>query len=55
MYLVLRIRTDGLRSTYDREHSALVDAIKQRDAEKARQLIHQHLVRVRDSLLAIDA
>jgi DNA-binding FadR family transcriptional regulator len=47
--------TDGLRSQYDREHSALVDAIKQRDAEKARRLIHQHLTHVRDHLLAIDA
>jgi DNA-binding FadR family transcriptional regulator len=47
--------TDGRRSQYDREHSALVDAIKQRDAEKARRLIHQHLSHVRDSLLAIDA
>jgi DNA-binding FadR family transcriptional regulator len=47
--------TDARRSQYDREHSALVDAIKQRDAEKARRLIHQHLSHVRDSLLAIEA
>jgi GntR family transcriptional repressor for pyruvate dehydrogenase complex len=47
--------TDQRRSQYDREHSALVDAIKQRDAEKARRLIHQHLSHVRDSLLAMDA
>jgi DNA-binding FadR family transcriptional regulator len=46
--------TEGRRTQYDREHSALVDAIKQRDAEKARRLIHQHLTHVRDSLLAID-
>jgi len=43
------------RAQYDLEHSALVDALKQRDPEKARRLIHQHLIRVRDSLLAIEA
>jgi len=47
--------TDARRAQYDLEHSALVDALKQRDPEKARRLIHQHLIRVRDSLLAIEA
>jgi DNA-binding FadR family transcriptional regulator len=46
--------TEALRSQYDREHSALVDALKQREPEKARKLIHQHLTHVRDHLLAID-
>lgn len=46
--------TDARRAQYDMDHSALADALKQRDADKARRVIHQHLSRVRDNLLAID-
>ena len=47
--------TETLRRQYDQEHSAVVAALLQRDAEAARHLLHQHLTRVRDHLLAIAA
>jgi GntR family transcriptional regulator, uxu operon transcriptional repressor len=47
--------TETLRRQYDQEHSAVVAALLQRDAEAARRLLHQHLTRVRDHLLAIGA
>jgi DNA-binding FadR family transcriptional regulator len=48
-----RSLTPELRLTYDREHSAIVTALKERDPESARRAMSQHLTRVRDSLLAI--
>lgn len=48
-----RSLTPELRLTYDREHSAIVTALKERDPEGARRAMNQHLSRVRDSLLAI--
>jgi DNA-binding FadR family transcriptional regulator len=48
-----RSLTPELRLTYDREHSAIVTALKERDPEGARRAMSQHLTRVRDSLLAI--
>ena len=45
--------TEALRRQYDQDHSAVVAALLQRDAEQARRLLHQHLSRVRDNLLAI--
>jgi DNA-binding FadR family transcriptional regulator len=48
-----RSLTPELRLTYDREHGAIVMALKERDPEAARRAMAQHLARVRDSLLAI--
>lgn len=48
-----RSLTPELRLTYDREHSEIVMALKERDPELARRAMGQHLSRVRDSLLAI--
>jgi DNA-binding FadR family transcriptional regulator len=45
--------TETTRRQYDQEHSAIVAALLERDAEAARRLLHQHLARVRDHLLAI--
>src|SRR5215470_12192323 len=42
--------TEALRRQYDQDHSAVVAALLQRDAEQARRLLHQHLSRVRDNL-----
>jgi DNA-binding FadR family transcriptional regulator len=47
--------TETLRRQYDQEHSAVIAALLQRDAEAARRLLHQHLTRVRDQLLSIAA
>jgi len=47
--------TETLRRQYDQEHSAVIAALLQRDADAARRLLHQHLTRVRDHLLAIGA
>lgn len=43
--------TPELRSTYDREHTELVAALRDRDPDLARELVRKHMVRVRDSLL----
>jgi len=48
-----RSLTPELRLTYDREHGAIVMALRERDPEGARRAMSQHLARVRDSLLAI--
>lgn len=45
--------TPELRSTYDREHSEIVAALKDRDPEAARRLLFRHLSRVRDSLVGL--
>jgi DNA-binding FadR family transcriptional regulator len=46
-----RSATPERRLDYQREHRALVTALKQRDAEKARALCLQHLVHVRTNML----
>lgn len=43
--------TSERRSAYQREHRALVAALKQRDADKARDLCLAHLLHVRRNLL----
>ena len=48
-----RSLTPELRLTYDREHSDIVMALKERDPELARKALAQHLTRVRDSLLSL--
>jgi DNA-binding FadR family transcriptional regulator len=47
--------TETLRRQYDQEHSSIVSALLQRDAVTARRLLHQHLARVRDHLLALES
>jgi DNA-binding FadR family transcriptional regulator len=49
-----RSLTETQRRQYDQDHSAVVSALLQRDAETARRLQLQHLTGVRDRLLAID-
>jgi len=49
-----RSMTETLRRQYDQEHSAVVSALLQRDAEAARRLQLQHLNSVRERLLAIE-
>jgi DNA-binding FadR family transcriptional regulator len=46
-----RTATQERRLEYQREHRALVEALRQRDAEQARALCLAHLVHVRDNLL----
>jgi DNA-binding FadR family transcriptional regulator len=41
-----------LRGVYDRQHGDVVIALVERDAERARAAIHQHLMTVRANLLA---
>ena len=45
--------TPELRSTYDREHTEIVAALRDRDPDLARELVRKHMVRVRDSLLPL--
>jgi DNA-binding FadR family transcriptional regulator len=54
-HLKQRNMTETLRRQYDQQHSAVVSALLQRDAEAARRLQVQHLNSVRDRLLAIEA
>jgi DNA-binding FadR family transcriptional regulator len=46
-----RTITPELRIAYDRQHSDLVSALKDRDTEAARRYAHIHLTMVRDNLL----
>jgi GntR family transcriptional regulator, uxu operon transcriptional repressor len=48
-----RSHSEDRRSKYDSDHSAIVAALLQRDAEAARRLLHSHLLRVRDSLMSL--
>jgi DNA-binding FadR family transcriptional regulator len=48
-----RSLTEDHRRLYDGDHSSIVAALLQRDAEAARRLVHGHLLRVRDSLLSL--
>ena len=45
--------TEERRRRYDSDHSAIVAALLQRDAEAARRLQHAHLARVRDNLMSL--
>ena len=46
-----RSATPQRRLEYQREHRTLVDALRQRDGERARALCLEHLLHVRDNLL----
>ncbi len=46
-----RSATSERRAEYQREHRALVAALRERDAERARTLCREHLVHVRTNLL----
>lgn len=46
-----RTVTPESRPMYDRHHSAVVTALRERDAERARHAMHEHLALVRDHLL----
>jgi len=46
-----RSATTQRRIEYQREHRELVEALRQRDAERARALCLEHLLHVRDNLL----
>ena len=48
-----RSLTEERRRRYDSDHSAIVAALVQRDAEAARRLQHAHLARVRDNLMSL--
>jgi DNA-binding FadR family transcriptional regulator len=48
-----RSLTEDHRRLYNGDHSSIVAALLQRDAEAARRLLHGHLLRVRDSLLSL--
>lgn len=49
--LKMRSLTPERRHAYELEHRALVNALKDRDEERARGLIMEHLVRIRHNLL----
>jgi len=51
MKLKERTVTDERRAAYQRQHGEIVDALTERDPEKASTLIRDHLVAVRFSLL----
>ncbi len=45
--------TEELCRVYDRQHSAMVNAIRDRDPDRARQAMAQHLGTVRDNLMGV--
>lgn len=45
--------TPQTREVYNRQHGDLVVALRERDSDAARRVMHQHLAMVRDNLLAI--
>lgn len=49
-----RAHTPQLRHVYDRQHGAIVTALRDRDPEAARRAQHQHIATVRDNLLATE-
>lgn len=51
MKLKERTVTDERRAAYQSQHSEIVDALSERDPEKAASLVHNHLIAVRISLL----
>ncbi len=48
-----RTVTPAQRSLYDRDHTTIVTALRERDAETARSAMIAHLTKVRDHLLAL--
>jgi DNA-binding FadR family transcriptional regulator len=48
-----RTVTGERRSKYHKEHTELVSALKERDGELARRLMHEHLLVVRENLLGL--
>jgi DNA-binding FadR family transcriptional regulator len=48
-----RTVTPERRSRYHKEHSELVSALRERDGELARRLMHEHLLAVRENLLGL--
>jgi DNA-binding FadR family transcriptional regulator len=50
----LKMRTvdPQLRSVYDRQHTSIVLALVERDADGARRAMQQHLATVREHMLA---
>ena len=49
--LKMKSLTPERRQAYEQEHRALVNALKDRDEERARLLMMEHLVRIRHNLL----
>jgi DNA-binding FadR family transcriptional regulator len=49
--LKMKSLTPERRQAYEQEHRALVNALKDRDEERARGLMMEHLVRIRHNLL----
>lgn len=49
-----RTLTQGARRTYEKQHRAIVDAVKKRDRRLTRERIRQHLLEVRRNLLGTD-
>lgn len=49
--LKMKSLTPERRRGYEQEHRALVNALKERDEERARELIMEHLIRIRHNLL----
>lgn len=47
--------TPDTRRVYDQQHGALVVALKERDTDAARKVMHEHLVTVRENLMALSA
>lgn len=46
--------TQGARRTYEKQHRAIVDAVKQRDRKLTQSAIREHLLEVRRNLLGDD-
>lgn len=49
-----RTLTQGVREVYQRQHRAIVDAVKKRDRKLAQESIRKHLLEVRRNLLGAD-
>jgi DNA-binding FadR family transcriptional regulator len=48
-----RSLTPEMRRIYDRQHGALVTALRERDPERARHCMSKHLTTVRDNLMGV--
>jgi len=46
--------TQGARQTYEKQHRAIVDAVKKRDRQLTQKAIREHLLEVRRNLLGSD-
>lgn len=49
-----RTLTQGVRQTYQRQHRAIVDAVKKRDRKLTQESIRKHLLEVRRNLLGTE-